>query len=833
MKRLLSVAAALALATLPITACSSAQAAPPSSASPQEGEARPGGRPGGNGPQDGPKDYSEVITEDAVTQEGLFHVHQVDDDYFFEIPSAEFGQEMLLIGRPVESTLQNPAGFFGGGARLIVQWERHGDRVVLREKEFDLTARPDDAIWRQVRTFRLGPVLSTFDIEAFGPDSSAVIDITDLFVSNIPEFNPVENINRGRSWVEQTWAFARNVNIEVTQSGQTRPAGGPGALPGGGARRPTSQTVRVHFSMLKLPDEPMMPRWEDDRVGFISSSAWDFSRPDNRLDQVSFIHRFKLEKMHPNVQVSDPVEPIIYWIDPATPDWLKPWIVSGVDKWQAAFEEAGFSNAIFGRVAPTAEEDPDFSLFDARNSVIYWRPSTVANATGGQTVDPRSGQILKGEVNMYHNIMQLQKYWYFTQVGPLDERAQSLPLPDSLMGRLVEYVVTHEIGHSIGFPHNMKASAMYPADSIRSRSFLERMGGHVATLMDYSRFNYVAQPEDNIPPELLIPNIGPYDHFAVKWGYSPIPGATTPDEELPTLDAWAREQDSAPWLRFSTPDAEGDPENLTEAVGDADAVQSTTYGMLNLERVMGMMLDVAEQPGENYDELEALYGQAVGQWGRYMGHVAAIVGGAYTQEKYGTGVRFEPLEKSRQREAVQYLSQSAFQVPQMFLDEEILRRIENEGTVARFRTQQNRVVTSLLNQARMERLMEFEALADRPQDTYTLADLMSDMRAGIWGELDNGSVTVTVYRRNLQRAFLAAVDNRLHPSEEALNRPATPFRPAMTPPWASDVRAVLRAELQDIDGMAQGALGRAGNAMTRIHLRDVRTEIARILNPER
>ena len=420
--------------------------------------------------------------------------------------------------------------------------------------------------------------------------------------------------------------------------------------------------------MARLPEEAMMPRWHDDRVGFNSSRSWDFSRPNNRLEQVRFIHRFNLEKQNPGAEVSDPVEPIVYWIDPATPEWMQPYIVKGVDAWQSAFEKAGFSNAIFGRMAPTAEEDPDFSIFDARNSAIYWWPSTVANATGGQIVDPRSGQILKGEVNMFHNIMDLQKYWYFIQVGPLDERTQELPLPDSLMGRLVEYVVTHEIGHSIGFPHNMKASSQYPADSIRSVSFLERMGGsHVATLMDYSRFNYVAQPEDNIPLEYLIPKVGPYDDFAVNWGYAEIPGAQTPDDELATLDGWARQQDDFPWLRFSTPDAAGsDAGNLTEAVGDADAVKSTTYGMLNLERVMDMMLDVTETPGQSYSELEAMYGQAVGQWGRYMNHVAAIIGSAETQEKYGTGPRFEPTSKARQEEAMAYLASTAFEVPGMF-----------------------------------------------------------------------------------------------------------------------------------------------------------------------
>ncbi len=760
----------------------------------------------------------------------MFRVHRMGDSLYFEIPREEIGREMLLIGRPVESTLQDPGGFFGGGARQIVQWDRQGDRVILRAREFDLVADTTSAIWRQVEGFRRGAVLAIFPVAAYAPDSAAVINVSDLFLSNIPELNPVEGINRGRSWIDRTWSFPRNVNVEVTQSGQARPAGGGGpGGPGGGQAAPRSQTVKVHFSMLKLPDDPMMPRWHDERVGFNSSRSYDMSRPEQRAQQVRFIHRHRLEKQDPGAAVSDPVEPIIYWIDPATPDWLKPWIVEGVDKWQPAFEAAGFRNAIQGRIAPTPEEDPDFSLFDARHHVIYWRPSTVANATGGQVVDPRSGEILKGEVNMYHNIMELQKNWYITQVAPLDERAWSIPFPDSLMGRLVEYVVTHEIGHAIGLPHNMKASAMYPVDSIRDRGFLERMNGHVATLMDYSRFNYVAQPEDSIPPHLLIPQVGPYDVFAVQWGYTPIPSARTPDEELTTLDEWARVQDEFPWLRFSTADATADPFNLTEAVGDADAVRSTTLGMLNLERVVDLLPRIAEVPGESYAELATLYGQAVGQWGRYMGHVAAVVGGAYTQETYGRGPRFEPVERARQRQAVEYLNRTAFQVPEMFLDDGLLRRIENEGVVDRFRVQQSRILGSLLSQPRLNRLVEFEALAARPADTYTIAELMSDVRDGVWGELDDGSVRVNVYRRNLQRAFLDAADSRLNPTEAELTRNNNPA----PQPWASDVRGVMRAELQDLDRLAERAIGRAADDMTRIHLRDVRMEIARILAADR
>ena len=379
----------VALLLLPLGA-SPLAAAPAFQAGGQQ--ARGGGGPGGG--SEGPKEYSEVITEDAVTQEGLFKVHRVGEDLFFEIPPAQLMKEMMLIGRPVESTTQDPGSFFGGGARLVVQWERMGDRVVLREREYDVTADPNDDISLVVGGFLKGPVLATYDVEAYAPDSSAVIDVTDLFISNIPELRPVESINRGRSWVDRTWAFPTAINVEVTQSGQSRPSGngpgggGPGGF-GGGNNNPQFQTVKVQFSMMPLPDEPMMPRWHDNRVGFNSSRSWDFSRPDNRLEQVRFIHRFRLEKQNPGAEVSDPVEPIVYWIDPATPDWLKPWIVRAVSNvWQSRpSRRPASANAIFGRVAPSPGGGSGRSpSYDARHSAIYWRPST------GRQRDRRPGR---------------------------------------------------------------------------------------------------------------------------------------------------------------------------------------------------------------------------------------------------------------------------------------------------------------------------------------------------------------------------------------------------------------------------------------------------------
>jgi hypothetical protein len=425
--------------------------------------------------------------------------------------------------------------------------------------------------------------------------------------------------------------------------------------------------------------------------------------------------------------------------------------------------------------------------------------------------------------------MNLLRNWYFTQVGPLDPRAQKLPLPDSLMGRLVEYVVTHEVGHAIGFPHNMKASAMYPADSLRSASFLRRMGGHVATLMDYSRFNYVAQPEDDIPPALLIPQVGPYDRFAVMWGHKPIPGADSPDDEWPTLDRWSRMQDTIPWFRFTTAGAPNDPFALTEAVGDADAVKSNALGLRNLRRVKDMLLAVAERPGQDYELLDELYGNVISQWGRYNGHVAALVGSAETQERYGTGPRFEPVDEARQREAVRFLNQNAFRVPDWLVDTDILRRIQATGFVGRVRQAQAGVLNSLLSASRLNRMIEYETIDEAG---YSVADLLADLRSGIWSEIQGGRVEIDVFRRNLQRAYVETLGRQINPP------PAQPQQQGPggggdddEPSFTTDVRAILRGHLAELDDAIEAALPRAADGMTRLHLRDLRTEIENILDP--
>jgi len=767
----------------------------------------------------------------------MFTVHRIGSKLMFEIPRDQLDKDELLVIEIAKTVLGSG---YGGQAvsNGVYRWQRRDDRVYLRAVSYEAMADSTTPEYRAVEAANTPPIVADFNVEAYGPDSSVVIDVSRLFTQPPVELGPGRripgNVDAQRSWIESATPFPDNVNVYSTLTFAQQPSRGAAAAAPTPARFGVTQnnnpsnTIVMSWSFHRLPDVPMKPRLCDDRVGYFMVRFTDYTDQGNQVKGSCFITRYRLEKKDPNAAVSDPVKPIVYYIDPATPKKWVPWFKKAIEDWQPAFEAAGFSNAIIAKEAP---DDPDWSPEDARYSVVRWLPSTVENASGPNVHDPRSGEILNAHIQFYQNVQRLQLTWYFTQAAANDPRARQFPFPDELMGRLLEYVLAHEVGHTLGFQHNMKASSWYPVDSLRNESFLRRMG-HTPTLMDYSRFNYVVQPDDHIPVDLLVPGIGPYDKWATMWGYKPIPEAATAEAERPILDEWARVQDTVPWLRFSTSGSAGsDPGEETEAVGDQDAVAATALGIANLKREMAWVLPATRKPTEGWDDLDNLYGRMVGQWRTELTHVTNIVGGADSKERYGSqeGVRFTPVPRARQKAAVAFLSENAFRTPTFLLDDEILRRIEPTGSVQRISAAQSGILTSLLRNDRLMRMSEY-AQEVGSGNGYTPLELLADVRAGLFSELAQGRA-IDVYRRALQRAYVDMLDEKINPPPPSANGaariPFGPQRPQLDPKL-SDIYASARADLKALDQQIQAAMPRT-SGMTRAHLEDLRARIAEAL----
>ena len=796
-------------------------------------------------PPPNPQPFDRVINKEAKAKKGLFTVYQAGDRFYYEIPKKELGKQYLWNTQIARTTVG--AGYGGGQlTEKVVSWEMRNNRVYLSDVDFSINADPDTPIALAVKSANNDTIVMAFNVAAYH-DGDPVIDVSRLFNTDVAEFSARQRIgatafDASRSYIDRVTPYPDNVEVEATMTYTGAGAGRAGAATGRGGgglgagnMRGASATLVLHHSMVRLPEKPMTPRLFDERVGYFTTRHQDFSDDDYRSRNVQYIARWRLEKKNPAAAVSDPVKPIVYFLDAATPKKWVPYLIKGIEDWNEAFLAAGFSHAIVGKAAPTPEQDPDFSPEDVRYSVIRWLPSTVENASGPHISDPRTGEILNADIQFYNDVMVLARDWYFVQVGPLDPRAQKLPLPDDLMGRLLEYVVCHEVGHTLGFQHNMKASSMYPADKIRDKDWVHKMG-HTPSIMDYSRFNYVAQPEDGIAVEDLVPRIGPYDIWATEWGYKPIENAKTPKEEKATLDKWAREQDNTPWYRFSTANSAGsDPGEETEAVGDADSVKSTAMGMKNLQRVTKLLMSAtAWKEGETYEDLSELYGRVLSQWQLEMNHVAQVVGGLNSQEKVvgQEGRLFTLVPKPRQEEAAKFLVDNAFTTPAWLIDPEILRRIEASGALQRIRNAQNSVLNQLLNSQRFARLIEQQAIDGTA--AYPAAELLATVRKGVWKELDGSTVKIDAYRRNLQNAYLELVDTKLNGGT------AVPVaaggggvgRGGQAQAKSDDEKPFYRAELRALNAQLGAAIGKAADHDTRAHLEGARDQIARILDPK-
>lgn len=784
-----------------------------------------------------PQPYEKVITKEAKSDEGLFTVHKVGEKYFYEIPNDLLGREMLMVSR-ISKTATN-IGY--GGEEIneqVIFWEKRGNKVYVKVRSYqNIASDTTKAIYQAVKNSNLEPIMASFDVAALSKDSTGVVvDVTGMYTKDVKPLGmparrrrqyKVSRLDATRTYIESIKSYP--INIENRSVKTYLASAAPSNSDMG------SITLEINNSMVLLPEEPMMPRHFDQRVGWFTSSQVDYSLDNQKAERTTYLDRWKLVpkdmEAYKRGELVEPVKPIVYYIDPATPKKWIPYLKQGVEDWQAAFEEAGFKNAIIAKEAPSKEEDPEWSPEDARYSVIRYFASDIQNAYGPHVSDPRSGEILESDIGWYHNVMNLLRNWFFIQTAAINENAQGVEFDTEVMGRLVRFVSSHEVGHTLGLPHNMGSSVAYPVDSLRSASFTARMGT-APSIMDYARFNYVAQPEDG--DVALMPNIGVYDKYAVKWGYSYLPDAKNPEDEKETLDSWIKEHEGDPLYRFGSQQGRNpiDPSSQTEDLGD-DAMKASEYGIMNLKRIMPNLIKWTAEDGKDYDDLQEMYGQVLGQWNRYMGHVTANVGGVY--EIYKTydqeGAVYTHVPKEKQKRAVQFLIDQAFNTPEWMIDKEILGRIENAGMVDRIRGAQARILGSLVDFSRLARLIENETL--NGSDAYTLLEYMDDLRGGIFTETTRGR-NVDTYRRNLQRAYIEGLEGLMTKEQQRLprGRIRSFFGYTQVDVSQSDIRAVARGELNRLQSIIRRGANSSRNTMTRYHYEDLLVRIEDILNTE-
>ncbi len=778
--------------------------------------------------------YSKVVTKEHKTDNGLFKVHKKDESYLFEIPDSLLKREMLMVTRIAKTA--SGIGFGGGKTNTqVLRWEKKNKQILLRVVSHNVVADTILPVHEAVVNSNLEPILFSFPIKAFSKDSTAtVIDATALFTSDVkplgfPAFYrkryQATRMDKTRSYIDRISSYPQNIEMRHVKTYFANKAPSNAAV--------GSITVEMSNSMVLLPKVPMKRRYFDERVGWFARSQTDYGLKAQKSKSVTFLDRWRLEVKDEDIEkfkrgeLVEPKKQIVYYVDRATPKEWVPYIKQGINDWQVAFEAAGFKNAIIAKDPPSKEEDPDWSPEDVRYSVVRYLASPIPNANGPHVSDPRSGEILESDINWYHNVMSLLKNWFFIQTAAINIDARSKEFKTEVMGRLIRFVSSHEVGHTLGLPHNMGSSVAYPVDSLRSATFTQKYGT-APSIMDYARFNYIAQPEDK--GVALMPNIGPYDKYAIAWGYKPILDKTA-KEEKPILDSWILAKADNPMYRFGHQQAGGvvDPSSQTEDLGD-NAMKASMYGIKNLKRILPNLETWASEKGENYDELQTMYGQLLSQFNRYMGHVTSNIGGVYEYYKTSDqdGAVYTHVDKATQKEALQFLTNELFKTPNWMLDKNIFSKIEFSGSVERVRGLQARTLNNILNPGRMARMIENETL--NGSSAYSLVNMMSDLRKGVWTEVYNGR-SIDTYRRNLQRAYLDRMNYLLNDAKDQRGYNSGYFKRSGITINQSDVKSVVRGELKRLQRDAKNA-SKSGNTLRRYHLQDVADRIEVILNPK-
>jgi len=759
--------------------------------------------------------YNKVVTKDHKTDKGLFSVHTKDEKYLFEIPNDLLGREMLMVTRIAKTA--NGIGFGGGKANTqVLRWEKKGKKILLRVVSHNVVADKGLPVHEAVANSNFEPVLFSFPIKAFNKEAGAtVIDATTLFSTDVAALGfptssrkryKASRMDAKRSFIERINSYPKNIEIRHVKTYAANAAPSNRSL--------GSISLEMSNSMILLPKVPMKRRYFDDRVGWFARSQVDYGEADQKSKTLRYLDRYRLEVKDEDIakfkrgELVEPKKQIVYYVDRATPEEWVPFIIQGVNDWNVAFEAAGFKNAIIAKRAPTKEEDPEYSPEDVRYSVIRYLASPIPNANGPHVSDPRSGEILESDINWYHNVMSLLQGWFFVQTAAINPEAQKVGFKTEVMGELIKFVSSHELGHTLGLPHNMGSSSAYPVDSLRSATFTKKFGT-APSIMDYARFNYVAQPGDK--GVALMPNIGIYDKHAINWGYRPILGKTA-KQEKPILDSWILKHAGDPYYRFGRRNGI-DPSSQTEDLGD-DGIKASNYGIANLKRIVPNLMKWTAKKGENYSDLKAMYGHVLSQYGRYNGHVTTIVGGVIEDNKTAdqAGVIYTQVTKARQKAAVKFLNDQLFNTPTWVINKAIIDRTESSGVSDRIKNLQSRTLRGLLSSRRMVRMIDNQTL--NGSKAYTVLSMMSDVRRGVWAELYSRK-SIDTYRRNLQRTHIGVLGNLMSKGADI-----------------SDVKPIVRGELNRIKRDTKRAIASAPNTLTRYHLQDIVERIDTILDPK-
>ena len=801
------------------------------------------------GPPGKPKPYKEVITGKAITTKGMFILHKIDEKYFFEIPEELFNREILVVARLSKAAANFRTGASYAGDQInsgTVRFEKGpNNRIYMRRTSFRETGRDStEGMYRNVMNSNIQPIAASFDVKAWAPDNKgAVIEVTDyltgdndyfFFAPAIKKRLGLGAIQADKSYIVSAKTFSGNTEVKTVKTYMYTPVTAPGTPPNPYAVS-APLTFELNTSMVLLPEVPMQPRYFDDRVGyFTTQSITDFDLNPQGIDQYRYIARYRLEPRPEDVEkykkgeLVEPKKRIVYYIDPTTPKKWIPYLIQGVNDWQTAFEKAGFKGAIIGKVAPTYEEDSTFSLEDARNSAIIYKPSDIPNASGPNVHDPRSGEIMESHINWYHNVMSLVRNWYMIQTASVDPKARKMEFDDELMGQLIRFVSSHEVGHTLGLRHNFGSSSSVPVEKLRDKAWVEA-NGHTPSIMDYARFNYVAQPEDGITERGLFPRIGDYDKWAIEWGYRWYPDLKSADAEVAPLNKLVSEKMKNQRLWWGDGEGYGDdPRSQTEDLGD-DAMKASSYGIKNLKRLMEKIPEYTHQSNKYYTNLETIYNETLTQFSRYIGHVARNIGGIERTPKRveQSGPVYQVTPKAQQQEAMSWLQTNVFTTPTWVIqkDYSALTGLDPLTAVGRA---QDRALTGVVNAGTLSRLIKSEAMEGAK--AYTATEMLNDVRRSVFSELASRKA-IDIYRRQLQKSLvekLIALTSTKPATSGAARGPATAAANTAT----SDVVSAVKGQLRTIAAEIRSAANSYGNTDSKNHLLDLGDRIKQALDPK-